>query len=177
MSNPYKDFLRRGEGILVYPTDRLEAVKYDVKRGQVELTRGGYPEEKFLWNVDFHPTPIRKRSWDWYTYAAIWFGMAFIVPSWSLASVGLSFGLGTLDSIILVFLGNAIVLIPMIIQSHGGARYGIPEPVLTRTRWGGVYGAIFPSWIRAVIGGAGWWGGIETYIMTEAAWHIRSIDA
>ncbi|WP_243669218.1 cytosine permease [Vulcanisaeta sp. JCM 16161] len=85
----------------------------------------------------------------------------------------LSFGLGTLDSILLVFLGNAIVLIPMIIQSHGGARYGIPEPVLTRTRWG-VYGAIFPSWIRAVIG-AGWWG-IETYIMTEAAVYIRRID-
>ncbi len=72
-----------------------------------------------------------------------------------------------------MFLGNAIVLIPMIIQSHGGARYGIPEPVLTRTRWG-VYGAIFPSWIRAVIG-AGWWG-IETYIMTEAAVYIRRID-
>ncbi|WP_252901294.1 hypothetical protein [Vulcanisaeta sp. JCM 14467] len=60
---------------MAYPTDRVEAVKYDVKRGQVELTKG-YPEEKFLWNVDFHPTPIRKRNWDWYTYAAIWFGMA-----------------------------------------------------------------------------------------------------
>jgi len=156
---------------LVYPTDRVEAVNYNSKRGQVELTKG-YPEEKFLWNVDFHPTPIRKRNWDWYTYAAIWFSMAFIVPSWSLASVGLSFGLGTLDSILLVFLGNVIVLIPMIIQSHGGARYGVPEPVLTRTRWG-VYGAIFPSWIRAIIG-AGWWG-IETYIMTEAAVGIYAI--
>ena len=156
---------------MVYVTDRVEAVKYDHKKGQVELVKG-YPEEKFLWNKDFHPTPIKKRTWDWYTYTAIWFGMAFIVPSWSLASVGLSFGLGTLDSILLVFLGNAIVLIPMIIQSHGGARYGIPEPVLTRTRWG-VYGAIFPSWIRAIIG-AGWWG-IETYIMTEAAVGIYAV--
>jgi Cytosine/uracil/thiamine/allantoin permeases len=73
-----------------------------------------------------------------------------------------------------VFLGNAIVLIPMIIQSHGGARYGLAEPQLTRSRWG-VYGAMFPSWVRAVIG-AGWWG-IETYIMTEAAVGIYAIIA
>ena len=158
---------------MVYPMDRVEAVNYDLKKGQVELTKG-YPEEGYLWNTDFHPTPIKKRNWDWYTYAAIWFGMAFIVPSWSLASVGLSLGLGTLDSILLVFLGNLVVLIPMIIQSHGGARYGVPEPVLTRTRWG-VYGAVFPSWIRAIIG-AGWWG-IETYIMTEAAVGIYAILA
>ena len=154
-----------------YLTERVKDVKYDAERGQVELVKG-YPEEGFLWNPDFHPTPINKRNWDWYTYAAIWFGMAFIVPSWSLVSVGLTFGLGTWDSLLAVFLGNVIVLIPMIIQSHGGARYGIPEPVLTRTRWG-VYGAIFPSWVRAVIG-AGWWG-IETYIMTEAAVGIYAI--
>jgi len=53
----------------------------------------------------------------------------------------------------------------MLIQSHGGARYGLAEPQLTRSRWG-IYGALFPSWIRAVIG-AGWWG-IESYIITEA---------
>lgn len=150
-----------------------EVMVYDKERGQVEL-KVGFPEEKYLWNRDLHPTPIVKRTWDWYTYTAIWFSMAFIVPSWSLASVGLSFGLGTIDSILLVFLGNLIVLVPMIIQSHGGARYGIPEPVLTRTRWG-VYGAIFPSWIRAIIG-AGWWG-IETYIMTEAAVGIYALLA
>jgi len=79
--------------------------------------------------------------------------------------VGLVFGLNILQSIIIVFLGNLIVLIPMLIQSHGGARYGLAEPQLTRSRWG-IYGALFPSWIRAVIG-AGWWG-IESYIITEA---------
>jgi NCS1 family nucleobase:cation symporter-1 len=155
------------------PERRTKDVKYDPKRGQVELA-AEYKEEKWLWNPDFHPTSINKRNWDWYTYAAIWFGMAFIVPSWSLVSVGLAFGLGTWDSLLAVFLGNAIVLIPMIIQSHGGARYGLAEPQLTRSRWG-VYGAMFPSWVRAVIG-AGWWG-IETYIMTEAAVGIYAIIA
>ncbi|WP_069807289.1 NCS1 family nucleobase:cation symporter-1 [Vulcanisaeta thermophila] len=153
--------------------DRVQAVKYDAQRGQVELIKE-YPEEKWLWNKDFHPIAISKRTWDWYTYAAIWFGMTFIVPSWSLASVGLVFGLGTWDSLLAIFLGNAIVLIPMIIESHAGARYGLAEPQLARTRWG-IYGAIFPSWIRAVIG-AGWWG-IESYIMTEAAVGIYAILA
>lgn len=37
----------------------------------------------------------------------------------------------------------------------------------------GVYGAIFPSWLRAVIG-AGWWG-IESYIITEASTAIYAI--
>jgi len=37
----------------------------------------------------------------------------------------------------------------------------------------GVYGAIFPSWLRAVIG-AGWWG-VESYIITEATTAIYAI--
>lgn len=152
---------------------RVEVARYDPKRGQAELTRG-FPEEKYLWNKDFHPTPLSKRFWEWYTFAAVWFGMAFIVPTWTLASVGITMGLGTWDALLLVFLGNAIVLIPMVIQAHGGTRYGIAEPQLTRSRWG-IYGAIFPSWIRAIIG-AGWWG-IESYILTEAVVGIYAVVA
>src|SRR5207237_10081384 len=37
---------------------------------------------------------------------------------------------------------------------------------LTRVRWG-VYGAYFPSWLRAFVA-TGWWG-IQSYILTEAA--------
>ncbi|BFH73882.1 NCS1 family nucleobase:cation symporter-1 [Sulfurisphaera javensis] len=140
-------------------------VIYYREKGQLELLKV-YPEEKYLWNSDIHPTPIKNRNWGAFTYAMIWISMAFIVPSWTLASVGLVFGLNVIQSIFLVFLGNAIVIIPMIIQSHGGARYGLAEPQLTRTRWG-IYGAIIPSLIRAIIG-AGWWG-IESYIITEAA--------
>jgi NCS1 family nucleobase:cation symporter-1 len=151
--------------------DPVSITRYDPVRGQVELTRG-FPEEKFLWNPDIHPVPITARSWGAITYFLIWVSMAFIVPSWTLASIGLQFGLTPLQSILTVFAGNAIVLIPMLIQSHGGARYGIAEPQLTRTRWG-TYGAMFPSWLRAVIG-AGWWG-IESYIIAEAATALYAI--
>ncbi|BDB98026.1 NCS1 family nucleobase:cation symporter-1 [Saccharolobus caldissimus] len=144
-------------------SNRLK-VKYYPDRGQFELLET-FPQESMLWNSDIHPIPVKNRNWGALTYFLIWVSMVFIIPSWTLASVGLVFGLNILQSIIIVFLGNLIVLIPMLIQSHGGARYGLAEPQLTRSRWG-IYGALFPSWIRAVIG-AGWWG-IESYIITEA---------
>lgn len=149
----------------------LEVTRYYPEKGQVELTVV-LPQEKFLWNPDIHPVPVKQRTWGPLTYFLIWVSMAFIIPSWTLASVGIVMGLNALQSILLVFLGNVIVLVPMIIQSHGGARYGLAEPQLTRTRWG-IYGAIFPSWLRAVIG-AGWWG-IESYIITEATTAIYAI--
>ncbi len=145
--------------------DRVAITKYYPEKGQVELLRE-FPEESYLWNKDFHPTPVKMRTWGAWTYLAIWFGMVAIVPTWTLSAVGLAFGLNWWQSILLMFLGNAIVLVPMIIQSHGGARYGISEPQLTRSRWG-IYGAQIPSWIRAIIS-MGWWG-IESYIITEAA--------
>ena len=151
--------------------DRLSVTKYYRDRGQVELTIP-LPEEKYLWNADIHPVPIKNRNWGPLTFLMIWISMVFIIPSWTLASIGLVLGLSAIQSILLVFAGNAIVLVPMIIQSHGGARYGLAEPQLTRTRWG-IYGAILPSWLRAIIG-AGWWG-IESYIITEASTAIYTI--
>ena len=152
---------------------RVSAVRFDRDRGQLELAVN-LPQEKYLWNPDIHPVPISRRTWGPLTYFLLWVSMVFIVPSWTLASVGIALGLTPLQSIALVFAGNLIVLAPMIIQSHGGARYGLAEPQLTRTRWG-VYGAVFPSWVRAVIG-AGWWG-IESYIITEAATALYAIGS
>ncbi|MGC9010242.1 MAG: NCS1 family nucleobase:cation symporter-1 [Sulfolobales archaeon] len=146
-------------------------MRLDIARGQIELLKE-FRDEHYLWNIDIHPTPIEKRTWGAATFFWIWVSMVFIIPSWTLASVGIFYGLDPIMSVAMVFLGNLIVLVPMIIQSHGGARYGIAEPQLTRTRWG-IYGANLPSILRAIIG-AGWWG-IETYIITEAAVGIYTI--
>lgn len=104
------------------------------------------------------------RRWGSWTFFAVWFGMAVEVESWALVSIGYSFGLDWFWSLTAVIVGNLIVLIPIIIQSHGGARYGVPETPLTRSRWG-IYGNWIPSIIRGVIG-AGWWG-IDTWIIAE----------
>jgi NCS1 family nucleobase:cation symporter-1 len=139
--------------------------RYDPVRGQVDLTKG-FPEEKRLWNDDLHPTPISRRNWGSLTFLAIWVGMAVQIPSWTIGSVGFIFGLDWLTIIMLMFAGNLVTLVPLLIQSHGGARYGIAEPQLTRVRWG-IYGAYFPSWLRAFVA-TGWYG-IQSYILTEAA--------
>src|SRR2546427_8552439 len=133
--------------------------------GQVDLTKG-IPEERRLWTDDLQPTPISRRNWGSLTFFAIWVGMAVQIPSWTMGSVGFFFGLDWLTTIVLMLAGNLITLVPLLIQSHGGARYGIAEPQLTRVRWG-VYGAYFPSWLKAFVA-AGWWG-IQSYILTEAA--------
>jgi NCS1 family nucleobase:cation symporter-1 len=154
------------------PQESVSAEEGDVlyypDRGQVELKKE-FPQESYLWNPDFHPTPIKKRTWGAGTFFAIWLGMTVIIPTWTLSTVGLAFGLNWSTVLALMFLGNLIVLIPTLIQSHGGARYGMAEPQLTRTRWG-IYGAQIPSWIRAIIS-MGWWG-VESFIIAEAAAYI-----
>ncbi len=144
---------------------RVGSTVFYPARGQVEVT-SSFPGENYLWNPDFHPTPVSLRSWGPWTYTAIWFGMVFVIPTWFLAAAGFSFGLNWWEILLDFFLGSSVILIPTLIQSHGGARYGMSEPQLTRTRWG-IYGAQIPSWIRAIIS-MGWWG-IVSYIITEAA--------
>ncbi|MEM0287576.1 MAG: cytosine permease [Nitrososphaerota archaeon] len=153
---------------LAQSVDRVATTKFDKSRGQIEVTRE-FKEEGYLWNPDFHPTPLKLRTWGAWTFFAIWLGMVVIVPTWTLSTVGMALGLNWSTVLALMFLGNLIVLIPTLVQSHGGARYGMAEPQLTRSRWG-IYGAQIPSWIRAIIS-MGWWG-VESFIIAEAAGYI-----
>ncbi len=153
--------------------DRVKTVRFEKDKGYLELDKK-FPEEKYLWNEDFHPTPVKLRKWGSWTFFGIWFGMAIEVESWALVSIGYSFGLDWFYSLMAVIIGNLIVLVPMIIQSHGGARYGVPETPLTRSRWG-IYGNWIPSIIRGVIG-AGWWG-IDTWIIAECVGAIYLISS
>ena len=64
-----------------------------------------------------------------------------------------------------MFLGNVIVLAPMLLNSHPGAKYGIPFPVLARASFG-VLGANVAAVLRALVA-CGWFG-IQTWIGGEA---------
>ncbi len=142
--------------------------KVNIDNGQVYLDKENKVDD-YLWNPDFNPVPKDLRKWGAGQFTGLWVAMAVIVPTWTLATTGLALGLSWTEVIIYMFLGNLIILIPTIIQSHGGARYGLAEPQLTRSRWG-IYGAQIPSWIRAVIS-MGWWG-IESFIIAEAATYM-----
>jgi len=64
-----------------------------------------------------------------------------------------------------IFLGNVIVLVPMLLNSHPGAKYGVPFPVLARASFG-VLGANVAAVLRALVA-CGWFG-IQTWIGGEA---------
>jgi NCS1 family nucleobase:cation symporter-1 len=65
------------------------------------------------------------------------------------------------QAILTIFLGNTVVLIPMILNGHAGAKYGIPFPVFARASFG-VKGANIPAMLRAIVA-CGWFG-IQTWI-------------
>jgi len=118
-----------------------------------------------LWNHDLAPTSAEQRNWRWYHFAALWVGMVVAVPSWMLASGLIEQGMSALQATATVLLGNVIILVPMLLIGHPGARYGIPFSVLVRASFGTI-GARLPALARALVA-CGWYG-IQTWIGGEA---------
>ncbi len=114
-----------------------------------------------LYSEDLAPVPPEKRSWNTWNYAALWISMSLCIPTYMLASSLIAGGMNWWQAILTIFIGNTIVLIPMILNGHAGAKYGIPFPVLARASFG-VKGANIPAMLRAVVA-CGWFG-IQTWI-------------
>jgi NCS1 family nucleobase:cation symporter-1 len=114
-----------------------------------------------LVNEDLAPVPVSKRSWGTWNYAALWISMSLCIPTYMLASSLIQGGMNWWQSILTIFLGNTVVLIPMILNGHAGAKYGIPFPVFARASFG-VAGANVPAMLRAIVA-CGWFG-IQTWI-------------
>src|SRR6202022_3021932 len=64
-----------------------------------------------------------------------------------------------------ILLGNLIVLIPMLLNAHAGAKYGIPFPVFVRASFG-TRGANLPAMLRALVA-CGWFG-IQSWLGGQA---------
>ncbi len=114
-----------------------------------------------LINKDLAPVPIEKRTWNTWNYAALWISMSLCIPTYMLASSLISGGMNWWQAILTIFSGNAIVLIPMILNGHAGAKYGIPFPIFARASFG-VKGANIAAMLRAIVA-CGWFG-IQTWI-------------
>lgn len=121
--------------------------------------------DETLWNADLAPTGPEQRSWAWYHYAALWIGMIVAVPAWMLAAGLVEQGMSAGQAALTVLLGNLIVLVPMLLIGHAGARHGIPYAVLVRASFG-TTGARLPALARALVA-CGWYG-IQTWIGGEA---------
>ncbi len=122
-----------------------------------------------LINEDLAPIPADKRTWGTGNYAALWISMSLCIPTYMLASSLIGGGMNWWQAILTIFLGNTIVLIPMILNGHAGAKYGIPFPVFARASFGTI-GANIPAMLRAIVA-CGWFG-IQTWIGGDALYHI-----
>ena len=114
-----------------------------------------------LYSEDLAPVPPSKRTWTTWNYAALWISMSLCIPTYMLASSLIGGGMNWWQAILTIFLGNTIVLVPMILNGRAGARYGIPFPVFARASFG-VKGANIPAMLRAIVA-CGWFG-IQTWI-------------
>ncbi len=118
-----------------------------------------------LFNPDLAPVAPSRRTWGAYNYASLWIGMSVCVPTYMLASGLIAGGMSWWQAIGTILLGNLIVLVPMLLNGHAGAKYGVPFPVLARASFG-VRGANIPAVLRALVA-CGWFG-IQTWIGGQA---------
>src|SRR5205085_447397 len=115
-----------------------------------------------------------KRKWKVGSFAALWISMSACIPTYMLASSLIGAGMNWWQAIVTIFLGNLIVLVPMILNAHAGTRYGIPFPVFCRASFG-TRGANIPALMRAFVA-CGWFG-IQTWIGGNAIYKIMSVFA
>src|SRR3984885_10350535 len=93
-------------------------------------------ESSPLYNADLAPANSERRTWGTYSFDALWVSMSVNILPYMLAASLIQGGINGRQAVATVFLGNTIVLIPMLLNSHPGARYGIPFPVLARASFG-----------------------------------------
>jgi len=135
--------------------------------GRVELRPEAFEEISAspLFNHDLAPVKVSDRNWTTYNYAALWISMAHCIPTYMLSSGLISAGMNWWQALITILLGNTIVLVPILLNSHPGTKYGIPFPVFARAAYG-TYGSNLPALMRAIVA-CGWFG-IQAWIGGEA---------
>src|SRR5881398_2242843 len=125
-----------------------------------------------LWNRDLAPTTIAQRKWSVWSIAALWISLSACIPTYMLASGLIDQGMNWWQAVFTIFLGNVIVLIPMILNAHAGTKYGIPFPVYCRAAFG-TLGANVPALLRELVA-CGWFG-IQAWIGGNAIFRILAI--
>ena len=128
--------------------------------------------QSHLFNEDLAPVPAERRKWKVWNFAALWISMAACIPTYMLASSLIGTGMNWWQAILTIFLGNLIVLVPMVLNAHAGTAYGIPFPVYCRASFG-TLGANIPALLRAFVA-CGWFG-IQAWIGGAAIHKILAV--
>src|SRR3954466_15135129 len=124
------------------------------------------------YSADMAPVPASGRKWGMWDMAALWVSMSACIPTYMLASSLIDRGMNWYQAVLTVFLGNVIVLIPMVLNAHAGTRYGIPFPVYCRPSFG-TWGVTIPAVLRAFVA-CGWFG-IQPWIGVAAVFRLAAV--
>ncbi len=133
--------------------------------GRVEIVDPSELKDSPLYNHDLAPVPIADRNWTSYNFGALWMSMSACIPTYMLASGLIAEGMSWWQALVTIFLGNVIVLVPILLNSHPGTKYGIPFPVFARAAYG-TWGSNLPALMRAAVA-CGWFG-IQAWIGGQA---------
>jgi nucleobase:cation symporter-1, NCS1 family len=144
---------------------------------RVVVTNGIYELREDLTGSAYHspdmaPVTLAARKWGLKDIAALWVSMSACIPTYMLASSLIDGGMNWWQAVLTIFLGNLIVLVPMVLNAHAGTRYGIPFPVYCRSSFG-LRGANIPALMRAFVA-CGWFG-IQTWIGGWAIFKILTV--
>lgn len=140
--------------------------------GRVELDSTENIKDSRFFNEDLAPVPFAGRTWHTYNYAALWMSIAHGIPTYYLASGLIDMGMSWVQAVGIIGLGNLIVMIPLLLNSHAGAKYGIPFPIIARAAFG-IRGSNIPALIRA-ISACGWFG-IQTWVGGQAIFTLSTV--
>src|SRR5262245_60530884 len=136
----------------------------------VELAADVSSSEYF--SGDMAPIPRSGRRWSARDMAVLWISMSACIPTYMLASSLIELGMNWWQAVLTIFLGNCVVLVPMLLNAHAGTRYGIPFPVYCRAAFG-LRGANVPAIMRALVA-CGWFG-IQTWIGGMALFTVLAV--
>src|SRR4051812_5085580 len=100
-------------------------------------------ESNQLWNKDLAPIPLDRRKWSTYNYAALWMTFSVNVATYLVASGLIAGGMNWKQALVTILIGHLIILIPILLNAHVGAKFGIPFPIYSRAAFG-VLGANIP---------------------------------
>src|SRR5499427_10275811 len=110
-------------------TDRvMDPPPIDALSGGVDELMAGVRNTSY-YSSAMAPVPREGRRWGTKDLAVLWISMSACIPTYMLASSLIEGGMNWWQAVLTIFLGNVIVLLPMVLNGHAGAKYGIPFPV------------------------------------------------
>src|SRR5262245_54945138 len=135
-------------------------MSHDAPPAQIVELREDVSNSEY-YSSDMAPVPAAVRKCGTRDLAVLWISMSACIPTYMLAASLIDLGMNWSQAVLTIFLGNCIVLVPMVLNAHAGTKYGIPFPVYCRAAFG-IRGANIPALMRALVA-CGWFG-IQSWI-------------